>query len=315
MKAPPADFGRAGCKRAEACGCDALADYWSERQISSAVDLEQGKADAAVLHRACDDLGVSSACMGLAFMYKYGTATGESDKATSNKYWARVAELDDLNGYRGKALSEEGERVLAATEKECEDGRARACAQLGWAAYSAVMQKHSPKNSYEGYRKACVLGSGTGCRWSGHLVRVYHLGTREQSQAYLRRGCEDLHSLAACTELGHFVEDVLKKPAEAKVLYEPACAAGNREACFSLALTLDLEGSSPKRVAELFTIACEAGEDDSCSGLAKHVGDGCALDLDLGGDADLGARAIGVVRAFCSKAEDVAGCANVKACK
>jgi len=315
-KSPAApDAGRKACEHAEACGCDELADYWGERQIASSVDLAQGKADAAILHRACDELGISSACMGLGFMYKYGTATGEVDKATSNKYWGRVAELDDLNGYRGKPLSEAGEKVLAATEKECDAGRARACAQLGWAAYSAVMQQKSPKNSFAGYRKACELGSGVGCRWAGHLARVYQLDTKEQSQAYLKRGCAELGSLAACTELGHFVEDVLKKPEEAKRLYEPACAAGNREACFSLALTLDLQGVEPKRVTQLYLAACDAGEDDSCSSLAKHVGDGCALDLDLEGDADLATHALGSVRAFCAKAEEAPGCANVSACK
>jgi TPR repeat protein len=146
-------------------------------------------------------------------------------------------------------------------------------------------------------------------------VRVYHLGTREQSEAYLRRGCEELSSLAACTEHGHFVEDVLKKPAEAKKLYEPACTAGNREACFSLALTLDLEGGAPKRTAELYVVACEAGEKESCSALAKHIKEGCKFDLDVGGDADLTARSIAAARGFCAKVEDAPGCANLGACK
>ncbi len=313
--AAPADDGRAGCRRGEVRACDALADYWGERQIASSVDSAQARQDAAILHRACDEEGISSACMGLAFMYKYGSATGEADKSTSNQYWARVAELGDLNGYRGKPVSDDGKKVLAETERECEDGRARACAQLGWAAYSGVMQDRSPKRSYDGYRKGCVRGDGQACRWAGHLVRAYRLGSKAQSRAHLERGCRELHSLAACTELGHFTEDVLEQPDNAKLLYEPACAAGNREACFSLALTLDGEGADPKRVTKLYLVACEAGEDQSCASLAKHFGEGCALDLDLGGDADLGARALGAVRAYCAGAEPAPGCENAKACR
>lgn len=255
------------CTGGDVASCDAVAERWSERQIVVAADLEAAKADAAALHVACDDRGESSACIGLALMYKYGTATGTADKATSDRYWARVAELGDLNGFRGAEPSEAGAAALAATRTACEAGRARACNQAGWAAFGAVQQEKNVTDAQAFYARGCAAGSGQGCHWAGHFAYVYpkETGAGAEAEAFLRKGC-DLGSIGACDELGLYLAKN-GKAADAAPLYEKACNAGARSACLHLAEYRASTGSDAAQVVPLFEKACKAGEKAACAAL------------------------------------------------
>src|SRR3990172_7111855 len=153
--------------------CDTLAEDWGNRELLPAGKDADARADVDALALACDEHDVSSACMGAALMYKYGTAYGRRDKATSDKYWARVKELGDLNGFKGERPSPAGRAALDRAHKDCEAGRRRACAQVGWAAFVAVQQDKDVTRAYPAWRKACDLGSGLGCRWAGHVAHTY----------------------------------------------------------------------------------------------------------------------------------------------
>lgn len=256
--APPSDAEQ--CKAGVVPACDRIAELWSERQIVVGDLADQGRADAAVLHVACDDKDISSACMGLALMYKYGSATGAPDKATSDKYWARVAELGDLNGFRGADPSDAGAKALVQAEAECDQGRARACDQAGWAAYGAVQRDKSVKDAQAFYAKGCAAGSGEGCHWAGHFAERYpeEVGPEvaAQAEALLRKGCEQLKSIGACDELGVYLQRKGRAD-EALPLFDQACEEGARTACMHLAFGL-LQKS------------CDAGEKKACETLAAR---------------------------------------------
>lgn len=265
---PPAPATRDGkCKAGDVAACDELLEHWSQRQIASAANVTAGKADAAALHAACDDKDISSACMALAMMYKYGTATGAGDRATSKKYWARVAELGDLNGFRGAEPSDAGKKALAATVADCEGGRARACNQAGWAAFGAVQQDKNVVAAQALYARGCELGSGQGCHWAGHFAYVYpdETGAGDRAESLLRKGC-DLASPGACDELGLYLGKQ-DKSTEAGALFDRACRDGARQACYHLAVHLANHKGEPDRIAALFKQACEAGEKPACKAL------------------------------------------------
>lgn len=255
------------CANGDVGGCDGLLEYWSERQVPTDDNVAKGKADATALHTGCDDHGVSSACMALAMMYKYGTITGARDKDTSNTYWGRVAELGDLNGFRGAEASEAGAAALAATHSECQAGRSRACNQAGWAAFSAVQQDKDVGAAFEYYAKGCDLGSGQGCAYAGHFAYTYpdETGAADRAQQLLTRGC-DLGSPGACDELGLYVAKHGRSD-EARPRYRSACDAGARAACYHLAKHLADAGAGPDEVVPLFEMACKAGDKSACKAL------------------------------------------------
>ena len=263
--APPTLDAR--CKGGDVDACDGLLERWSERQIASPENVAGGEVDAAALHTACDEHDISSACMALAMMYKYGTATGTSDGATSTKYWDRVAELGDLNGFRGAEPSEAGAQALAATQADCEGGRARACNQAGWAAFSAVQQDKNVKSAYDFYAKGCALDSGQGCNYAGHFAYTYpdDTGAAARAEQHLRKGCT-LEAIGACDELGLYLTKNAKAE-QAAPLFESACTDGARTACLHLAVYLADHGGEPDAIVPLFQKACEAGEKQACKAL------------------------------------------------
>ena len=299
-----ADHGLAGCAAGEVKACDALIELWGSREMLPEGKGEAGKAAAAVLHKACDEANISSACMGLALMYKYGTATGGSkDKETSNKYWARIAELGDLNSFRDGEPTEAGLKALQLATDECAAGRSRACLQLGWATYGGVQREADPATAFTPYARACALGSGQGCRWAGHLARVYKTAPLTRAQELLMRGCEELESQAACAELGHFLDLIRNDMAAATPLLEGACRDGHRVGCMHLAEALVRSKGEPAMIAENFLMACDAGAKPACVALVQHARADCTLELAV--DAELGARCIAAGKAFCAGGKDI----------
>ncbi|HVV86435.1 MAG TPA: hypothetical protein VHE35_25435 [Kofleriaceae bacterium] len=235
---------RTACAAGDLGGCDDLTEYWSQRELGAAAP-----ADAEVLRAACDDRKIASACMGEALMRKYGTATGVRDPDGAGPYFARLVELGDLQGYRGKPPSPEGKAVLAATRQACDGGRRRACAELGWAAFSAVQQDKDVRTAFADWSKACELGLTSSCRWAGHLA--YHYDEVKDLAAARR-----LLALAADTpggedELGELLSST-KSPELARPHYLRGCELGSRTACMHAGLVL-------------LQAACAAGEDGACT--------------------------------------------------
>lgn len=348
--APPSDLD--GCRAADAPACDSLAELWGSRELLPPALAEEARAATAALHDACDDRGLSSACVALALMYKYGTATGERDRDTSNRYWARVRELGDLNGFRGEPPSDEGRAALALAAEECAAGRRRACTQLGWAAFSGVQQEKDVRAALMAWSRGCELGSAVGCRWAGHVSHVYaEIRDEARAEVLLRRGCE-LGNPGGCDELGHWLEET-GRAAEALPPYERACAGGSRGGCARLALALHGAGrvGEATRAAEAARAACTADEPLGCTALAQFLDEGFGLPADPAqaariyvetcereepaacdavagrlqsgrpcvygappADAELTARAIAAVQAACGKGAQVDGCDRAKAC-
>lgn len=244
--APPADptaADRAACAVGSLAACDDLAEHWGQRELGPAAP-----ADAEVLRAACDDREIASACMGYAVMRKYGTATGVRDPDGAAPYFAKLVELGDLQGYRGKPPSPEGAAVLAATTQACADGRGRACAQLGWAAFSAVQQPKDVRVAFTRWQQACELGVASACRWAGHVAYTYDevkdlaAAARLLDRARATPGGED--------ELGEFLT-ATGDPTRARDHYLAGCALGSRTACWHAG-------------AALLAAACAAGEDGAC---------------------------------------------------
>ena len=234
---------RRACADGDRDGCDDLAEHWSQRELGPAAP-----DDAEVLREACEVRRLSSACIGYALMRRYGTATGVRDPDGAGPYFARLVELGDLPGYRGKPTSPEGRAALTATEQECDGGRRRACAQLGWAAFSAVQQDKDVHTAFRRWRQACDLGVASSCRWAGHLAYRY---PEVRDLALARR----LISRAAGTpggeqELGELML-AGRQPARAREHFLRGCQLGSRSACMHAGLALLAD-------------ACAAGETGAC---------------------------------------------------
>ncbi len=251
------------CREGDRDACDAIAEFWAEREILRPERAAQAKVDAEVLDRGCEQHKLSSACMGLALMTKYGTA-GAADGDKSKQYWAKVAALGDLNGWRGKPPDTAGRAALAQAEKECEAGRARACVQAGWAAFGPVQRDKNVADALKWYRRACELGSGQGCRWAGHFAYTYaDLGKTGDARALLERGCDALGGPGACAELGLWLEQAGKDPAGALTRYKTSCTEGNRVGCFQAARAM--VATDPEGAKKLMEEACKAGEEGACA--------------------------------------------------
>lgn len=249
--APPAPLdplaaARAGCATGEQTACDDLAEHWSQRELGPAAP-----ADAELLRAACDDRKLSSACLGYAIMRKYGTATGTRDADGAAPYFAKLADLGDLNGFRGVPSSPAGQAALAATTKDCDGGRRRACAQLGWAAFAAVQQDKDVVVAFRHWSQACDQGVASACRWAGHVAYHYdevrdHVTARRllaRSAAADSPGGED--------ELGNFLETIAHDLGAARGHYLRACELGSRTGCLHAGLALLRD-------------ACTAGEPAAC---------------------------------------------------
>ena len=220
------------CQAGELAACDALAELWGGRELLPEGSEAEARAAALALKDGCDVHALSTACMGLALMLKYGTAKAALPGLDDKPYWGKLKGLRDLNGYRGEARSPEGEAVLAETRAACEAGRSRACDQVGWAAYSEVERPKSIADALTAYRRACELGSLLGCRWAGHFAHTYpELGAVEQAEAWLVASCKGGFA-AGCEELGVML-DAKGDPA-ALGRHVEGCKAGSRDACAAL---------------------------------------------------------------------------------
>lgn len=260
---PPADLGRGACKQGQPLACDTLAEYWGTREFLPAGRDAEARGDGEILKAACESQGISSACMGYALMLKYGTATGQRDSDGGKPFWARLPKLGDLNGFR-EGTSEEGRAALMNTQKSCDEGRSRACNQLGWAAYSGVQRDKSLADSFRAYEESCRLGNSHGCRWAGHLAFTYpELQETKQAKELLTRGCSG-DNPSACAELGQLL-DKTESGAPSLRLYEQACAAGSRDGCFFAGVKL-LEGEKGKHKegTERLRKACDAEQEEAC---------------------------------------------------
>jgi len=261
----------ADCDRGDVPACDRVAEDWGGRELAPDAGTPAAataSAAAAALRSACDQHDVASACMGLALMLRYGTA-GRADRPASDGYWKRVRALGDLNGFRGEPASDAGAQALAATRAACDAGRARACNQLGWAAYTAVQQVKDLAAALAGYRRGCLAGSPQGCRWAGHFAYTYpNLGEHEHARGWLAEACRRAPA-AGCDELGNYTQELSNDLAAAESMYARACAAGARAGCFHQAQLLLKRADEPDtRARALLQRACNAGEQPACDVLA-----------------------------------------------
>lgn len=241
--ADPTSEMRTTCAAGDVAGCDDLAEYWGQRELGAA-----SPADAEVTRVACDERGIASACMAHAVMRKYGTASGVRDPDGAGPYFAKLAALGDIQGYRGKPPSAEGKAVLAATEQQCTAGRRRACAQLGWAAFSAVQQDKDVRTAFARWSQACELGLATSCRWAGHLA--YHYDEVKDLAAARRLLARAADTPGGEDEMGELLT-ATRKPELARARYLRGCELGSRTACMHAGQALLRD-------------ACAAGEDEAC---------------------------------------------------
>lgn len=266
--APPAAAGE-GCAAGALADCDARFERWSSREILPAGQADAARRDADALRAGCDRHGIGAACMGYALMLKYGTATGARDNDGAKPYFAKLKAARDLNGFRGVPTGAEGVAVRKAAEAECDKGRARSCAQAGWAAYDGVQRDKSHADAYRFYARACELGLGTGCRWAGHFAITYpELGVEAKGAKLLKKGCEALQNPGACDELGLF-ESTLKGDIRASIeRWQAACDDGSRGACFHAGHAL-LDKGRADDGKKLLRLACDAGEEGACKALSR----------------------------------------------
>jgi TPR repeat protein len=254
---------RAACAAGDVNGCDDLAEHWAQRELGPAAP-----ADADVLRAACDDRAIASACMGLAVMRKYGTATGVRDPDGAAPYFAKLLELGDLQGYRGKPPSPAGQAALAATEQACAGGRRRACAQLGWAAFSAVQQDKDPRTAFARWSQACELGLTSACRWAGHLAYRYpEVKDTAAARTLIARAAE---TPGGEDEMGELLTSS-RNPGEARAHYLRGCQLGSRSACMHAGrlLVADTDAACAVAGREMLADACAAGEDEACAAAAS----------------------------------------------
>ena len=258
-----------GCAAGDVADCDALFERWSSREILPKGKADDAKREAEALQRGCDDHKVGSACMGYALMRKYGTATGTRDNDGSKPYFSRLKEVRDLNGFRGAPTSPEGQAVRKQAEDDCDKGRARSCAQAGWAAYEGVQRDKSLPDAYKHYARACELGLGTGCRWAGHFAITYpEVNAGGQGAKLLKKGCDTLHNPGACDELG-LLEAKMKNDVWVSFgIWSAACDDGSRAACFHAGHAL-LDKGKEDDAKKLLKIACDAGEEGACKATAR----------------------------------------------
>lgn len=253
--------GREDCKQGKTSACDEIAEYWGARELLPEGQAESARQDAEALKIACESKQISSACMGYALMLKYGSATGQRDNDGGKPYWAFLPKLGDLNGFRAE-ISSEGQAALTSTKQACEQGRARACNQLGWAAYNGIQRTKSLVDSLKAYESACRLGSAHGCRWAGHLAFTYpELQQGERAREWMDKGCS-LKNPGSCAELGQFLDKV-KRGEQALHFYEQACAAGSRDGCYLVGKRLWEEKKFKEGFAQLRKV-CDIDQEDAC---------------------------------------------------
>ncbi|MCC6648192.1 MAG: sel1 repeat family protein [Polyangiaceae bacterium] len=258
-----------GCAAGEIADCDALFERWSSRELLPKGREASARQDAEALRAGCDAHQVGAACMGYALMLKYGTATGARDNDASKPYFAKLRPLGDLNGFRGVPASKEGEAARKRAESECEAGRARSCAQAGWAAYEGVQRGKALADALRFYERACELGLGTGCRWAGHFAVTYpELGATSRGRALFKKGCDTLKHPGACDELGAYEASLKADLSVAVALWTRACDDGSRSACFHAGHAL-LDKGRDAEAKRLLELACGAGEDGACKALSR----------------------------------------------
>jgi TPR repeat protein len=252
---------RQSCAAGVVAACDALNEKWGSIELLPD-GMPPAAEDAASLDSACQKKSVGVACVTLALMNHYGTATGKRDDGGAKPLWKRARDLDDLNGFRGEKPSDDGAAALVLAEKQCDAGRARACAQRGWAAFSGVQQDEDVPAAYKWYAKGCALKSAAACRWSGHIAY-----THPEANAPDAAARTDLEASCAagdpggCDELGQFLADG-GKPDEAAAHWETACTTGSRDGCLHAGMAKQKSDPAAARVS--LCKACKAGQADAC---------------------------------------------------
>lgn len=264
----PSQSQAAACEGGAAPACDALAERWSSRDFARGAESERGREAASALERGCVAHAVAAACLGHAIMRKAGTATGKADPEGAKPFFGKLKALADLNGFRGEPPSPEGASALARTNADCDGGRARACGQLGWAAFNAVQREKSVKDAFASYARACELGSGNGCRWAGHFAATYpdDTGAGARADALLARGCDELENAGACDEHGSW-KAKHGDASGAEGRWTRACEGGSRTGCAHLGEALLARGDA--KAKDALELACAAGEDAACKKLAS----------------------------------------------
>jgi uncharacterized protein len=262
---------QADCRPGQPDGCAPLAEEWAGRELATGELAQRGRDALPKLREACDKGAHASACFTTALMLKYGTG-GDKDPEASKTYFAMMRKLGDIRGFRGEPPSPEGAKVLGIVRAACDKGDRDSCLQVAWAAFSAVQQDKDVRLANTAWMKACELGSGTGCRWAGHLSYSYPEvgGDPARTRRLLERACA-LAPAGGCDELGLFLEHRQDDAKTAAPLYEKSCEDGSRAGCLHAAyLVLDqtLPGGEP-RARELLQVSCDAGEKEACERLTR----------------------------------------------
>ncbi len=152
----------------------------------------------------------------------------------------------------------DGSREVATLTRDCDAGKAEACAQLGEKYVRGVGTKRDVARGLALHEKACEGGNMEACRSLGVLLER--------------------------------TPGIPPDPARARALFQRACDSGNAAACGNLAV--QLEGDDQGRALALYRRACDMGNVLGCFNgaqfLKRRGRDGESLPLldkacDLGG--------------------------------
>lgn len=200
----------------------------------------------------------------------------------------------------------------ASPAERCDNGDARACANLGWAYAKGDGVEKDEARALELYEKACSGGNAWACASAG---RAYELGSgvaKDLARAAVayEKACS-AGDARGCTNLGlvhEYGKGVPKDPAKAAPLYEKACAADHGLGC-ARAGYLHLEGSGvaqdDSKAAAFHLKGCELKEPFACSSLGYLYEKGRGVKEDL-------ARAAELYRGACDEG-DPYGCHSLGA--
>jgi TPR repeat protein len=198
-------------------------------------------------------------------------------------------------------------KALAAFQKGCEGGDARACVNRGEMTLHGLGTNADPAAAAPLFESACNQGDAIGC---GDLGRLVHAGTGvahddARAATLLRKSC-DGGQAPACGELGSMTRDgagVPKDDKAATALIRRGCDGSDARSCNTLGLQLEASDTIAAGIAYqrgCFGDGKDAGE--ACAGLGRIAQAGLVVDND---------RAKRAYEMACDK-QNVLGCAALK---
>ena len=195
-------------------------------------------------------------------------------------------------------------------EKDCDNGDAKACLDLGYMYGTGKGVKLNYGRALSLYEKACDGGNANGCTNLGIMYRD-GLGVAQDYRraiALFEKGCHANHA-PGCTELGHMYDSgkgVAQDHRRAVDLYETACDGGNANGCTNLGIMyrdgLGVAQDYPKAVT-FYEKACHANYAPGCTDLGYMYDSGKGVKQDS-------SRAMELYEKGCEGGNAV-GCANL----